>query len=165
MSIFGSINSVTISGNLGREPDFNVSVDGMPIASFSIAVDGWDGKTKKPKTMWLKVTAFDKIAENVEKWTKKGTTVAVIGRLDENKWTTKDGIEKSMWQVVATDVTVLKNGVERQERTAAASSNDYLDALKKLGITPNDMALFAQAKAQQAQSSEEQPSNPLDDTP
>ena len=118
MSIFGSVNQVSFSGHTG-DTTFNMTKDGLPIANFSIAVDGWDAKAQASKTMWMKIACFGKLAETVEKFVSKGTKVVASGRLDEQEWTDKEGNLRKSYQVIATDVVI----VEKSKAQRAAEES------------------------------------------
>lgn len=118
MSIFGSVNQVTFGGYTG-DTFFNMSKDGLPIVNFSIAVEGWDSKAQASKTMWMKVSAFGKLAETCEKYISKGTKVVASGRLDENEYTDKEGNLRKSYSVIATDIVI----VEKSKAQRAAEQS------------------------------------------
>lgn len=130
MPIFSSFNQITVSGNVGQDPDFNVSSAGLPIEKFSVAVSGWDNKNKAEKTMWMKVVCFGKLAEQSEKWLQKGSGVIVSGYLDENNWTDKEGLPHKTFQIVANSVNIYKSankGKTQVERQAENPRRDLED--------------------------------------
>lgn len=78
-----SINTLTLHGNLGDDPELKTSQGGKMFCNFSIATeDGW-GENKK--TNWHRCTAFGKTAEIIAKYVKKGHEVVVQGSVDYNK--------------------------------------------------------------------------------
>lgn len=135
MSIFGSVNNVTFSGHTG-ETSFNMSKDGLPIASFSIAVDGWDSKAQASKTMWMKIACFGRLAETAEKFINKGTKVVATGRLDEQEWTDKEGNLRKSYQVIATDVVI----VEKSKAQRAAEESRKAPPESKYNASKYDPA-------------------------
>jgi len=98
------LNQIIIAGNLGKDPEMFYSSEGNAIASFSLAFRG----SKKDKTGWLKVTAFGKLAEIVEKYLHKGARVAVSGILDSNKWKTDDGQNRTSFKIIANNLEFIK---------------------------------------------------------
>jgi len=91
-------------GRLGKDPDeIKVTGDGKAYVQFSLAVD--QGKNQ---TMWLQVTAWEKQAEAVEKYAGKGTLVFVQGRLQVQKYTDKQHIERTSVEINATNVQILE---------------------------------------------------------
>jgi len=101
----GSVNKVTLLGNLGRDPEVRSSQDGSKIVSFSVATtESWRDKStgeRKDRTEWHRVVVFNpNLAEICEKYLKRGSKVYVEGQLQTRKWQDKDGIERFTTEVV-----------------------------------------------------------------
>lgn len=118
MSIFGSLNQISISGYVGGDPEFNFTKDGTAIDKFSVAIDSWDFSANAKKTIWMNIVVFGKLAETCEKWVGKGTKVVVSGRFDENEWTDKEGNRRKSHSIIASEVVI----VEKAESVKAASA-------------------------------------------
>jgi single-strand DNA-binding protein len=100
-----SINQVNLMGRLTRDPEVRSTSSGKTIASFSIAVDR---PGKDDATDFFDVTVWEKLAEIVAQYTKKGSKVYVSGRLQLDRWET-DGDKRSKISVVANDVVFLES--------------------------------------------------------
>lgn len=101
----GSVNKVTLLGNLGADPDIRRTQDGRPIANFSVATsESWRDKStgeKKEKTEWHRVVVFSEgLAKIVEQYLKKGSKVYLEGMLVTRKWQDKDGVDRYSTEVV-----------------------------------------------------------------
>ena len=96
------MNSVNIVGRLTRDPELRYTVEELAIASFVVAVDRYAKKDKK-EADFITVKCFGKTAEFVEKWTGKGLTIAVHGRIHTGTYD-KDGERRQFFEVVADDV-------------------------------------------------------------
>lgn len=101
----GSVNKVTLVGNLGRDPEVRTMSDGGIIVTLSIATsERWHDKAsgeKKERTEWHKVVIFnDKIADVAERYLKKGNSVYIEGALQTRKWQDQSGVEKYSTEVV-----------------------------------------------------------------
>ena len=85
------MNSVVIVGRVGRDASegFRAFDSGKMKASFSVAVNRWDSKTKSEVTDWYNVDIWDKQAEFAAEYVKKGRLVAVDGAIANNKWIDK----------------------------------------------------------------------------
>lgn len=85
------MNSVVIVGRVGRDASegFRAFDSGKMKASFSVAVNRWDSKTKSEVTDWYNVDIWDKQAEFAAEYVKKGRLVAVDGTIANNKWIDK----------------------------------------------------------------------------
>lgn len=82
------MNKCVMIGRIVRDPDIRQTQSEMTVARFSIAVDR---RTKGGGADFPSCVAFGKVAESIGKWLKKGTKVAVEGRLQTGSYTNKDG--------------------------------------------------------------------------
>lgn len=97
-----SFNNCTFSGNVGRDPEARYFEDGKMVANFSIAVEG----RKKDETLWLTVKIWNKPAQTILDYVKKGSKIIVSGELQQETWT-KDGVEKSRMTLNCQNFTLL----------------------------------------------------------
>jgi len=106
-----SVNKVILVGHLGRDPEVRTTQDGTMVVSFSIATsEKYKDKQSneyKQTTEWHNISVFGKAAEFCDKYLKKGSLVYVEGSIRSNKWTDKDGIQRTGVQIRATEVTAL----------------------------------------------------------
>ncbi|WP_131117279.1 single-stranded DNA-binding protein [Lichenihabitans psoromatis] len=101
----GSVNKVTLIGNLGKDPQVRRMNSGEAVVNLTIATsETWRDKAsgeRKEKTEWHNVVIFNEnIAKVAEQYLKKGSKVYVEGQLQTRKWTDKDGAEKYTTEVV-----------------------------------------------------------------
>jgi single-strand DNA-binding protein len=101
----GSVNKVTLVGNLGKDPEVRNAQSGMKIVNLTIATsDSWNDKTsgeRKEQTEWHRVVIMnDRLADVAEKYLKKGSKVYVEGKLQTRKWTDNAGQEKYTTEVL-----------------------------------------------------------------
>src|SRR6266487_4850832 len=109
-------NYCTFVGNAGRAPEVRTTADGTTIASFSLAVSTWNREAEgKGEPIWLRIVAFGKLAETVEKFVKKGSQVLVAGRLSVREYTTKDGKERTAVEIIAQSIEVQHMEKKQQE--------------------------------------------------
>ncbi len=97
------LNQCTLTGNLGADPEVFYSSEGNPVATFNIAFH-----SSKKKTCWIKVTAFSKLAEVCQKYLHKGARIAIIGTLDQSRWETDEGIQRSSFHLIANTLEFIK---------------------------------------------------------
>jgi len=98
----GSVNRVTLIGNVGKQPDIRAMQNGDKVANFSLATsESWKAKdgSKQEKTEWSRIVVFGKLAEIVEKYVHKGSKVYVSGKLQTRKYE-KDGQDHYTTEVV-----------------------------------------------------------------
>lgn len=104
------LNKIMLIGNLGKDPDFNVTPDGTPVAKFSLAVSrnvkNRSGERVK-ETEWFNIVAWRQLAEICEKYLHKGSKVYIEGRLTQRKYTDKEGIQRTAVEVTANEMVML----------------------------------------------------------
>jgi single-strand DNA-binding protein len=91
------------TGNLTRDPEIKYGSTGNAFVNFSIAVSRKD-KNGEEKVSFFDVTAFGSVAENVANSLVKGNRVLVSGRIEQSKWTDKEGNERTSYKVIADEV-------------------------------------------------------------
>ena len=102
----GSVNKVTLVGNLGRDPEVRAMQNGDKIVQLSVATsDRWKDKStgeQRERTEWHRVVIFnDALGRIAEQYLKKGSTVYLEGQLQTRKWTDQQsGQEKYTTEVV-----------------------------------------------------------------
>ena len=116
------MNTVTIAGNLTRDPELRFLDGGAATAGFGLAVSRrWFDKTKNDwneVTSFFDVVAWRTLADNVAENLKKGDRVVVTGRLEQRSWE-KDGEKRSKVEIVAEDIaSSLKFASKGQNNTA-----------------------------------------------
>jgi len=93
---------LTIVGRVGRDPEVRYAKSGEPIVSFSVAVsETWNkAGEKQERTTWFNCTAFGNTAKVARDYVKKGTLLLIVGRIQTDEWTDKDGNQKKGWKVI-----------------------------------------------------------------
>jgi single-strand DNA-binding protein len=82
------MNSVSLVGSLGKDPEIKNTQSGTTICKFSLATN--DGFGDKKKTNWHNIIAFGKTAENASKYLKKGSKCGILGEIEYSEYD-KDG--------------------------------------------------------------------------
>ena len=105
-----SENTVTIVGNLTRDPELRFISSGHATANLSIAVNRkWMNKQTsqwEEQVSFFDVVCWRELAENVSESLTKGTRVTVTGRLEQRSWEDpKDGAKRSKVEIVADEVS------------------------------------------------------------
>ncbi len=101
----GSLNKVTLIGNLGGDPEIRRTQDGRPIANFTIATsESWRDKNtgeKREKTEWHRIVCFNEgLCKVIEQYVKKGSKLYIEGALQTRKWQDQSGQDKYTTEVV-----------------------------------------------------------------
>jgi len=136
------VNKVILVGNVGNAPEFRVMPNGNGVANVSIATsESWKDKTsgeKKEKTEWHRVVFFNRLAEIVEQYVKKGSKLYIEGRLQTRSWE-QDGVKRYTTEIVASEMQMLDS-----RGSAGASPGDNLFGQDQASAKP---APAAQAQA------------------
>jgi single-strand DNA-binding protein len=105
------INKVILVGNLGKDPEVRYSSSGSAIANITVATgDSWKDKQtgeKQERTEWHRVVFFNRLAEVVGEYLKKGAKVYIEGRIQTRKWQDKDGQDRYTTEIVASEMQML----------------------------------------------------------
>ena len=101
----GSINKVTLIGNLGADPEIRQTQDGNPIANLRVATnETWRDKAtgeRRERVEWHRVTIFNEsLARISEQYLKKGSKVYIEGQLQTRKWQDQSGQDRYTTEVV-----------------------------------------------------------------
>jgi single-strand DNA-binding protein len=123
----GSLNKVTLIGNLGKDPEIRNAQSGMKIVNLTVATsDSWNDKAsgeRKEQTEWHRVVIMnDRLADVAERYLKKGSKVYLEGKLQTRKWTDNAGQEK-----YTTEVLLGRFGAEMLllDRNPNSNGEDY----------------------------------------
>ena len=106
-----SVNRIFIIGNVGQTPTIRTAGE-TKIASFTVATT--ERFKDKEETEWHNVSVFGKLAEVVEKYVDKGTQLYVEGRIKTEKYTDKNGVERTATRVIANTIQMLGGKKESQ---------------------------------------------------
>lgn len=133
-----SVNRVIIVGNLGKDPEIRYTSAGKPIANLTVATsESWKDKNtgqKQERAEWHRVTFFDKLAEIVGQYLKKGSKIYLEGKLQTRMWKDKDGQDRYTTEIVGSEMKMLGGKNDGESRAAPApatsnSGNDFDDSI------------------------------------
>jgi single-strand DNA-binding protein len=106
-----SVNKVILIGNLGKDPEVKFTPNGVPVAKFSLATNErfkdkageWQDRTE-----WHNIVAWQRLAEIVGEYVKKGSKIYIEGRLQTSSWEDKQsGEKKYRTEIVVSDLVLL----------------------------------------------------------
>ncbi len=104
------VNKVILVGNLGNDPEVRYMPNGNAVANVSLATsDTWKDKNtgeQQEKTEWHRVVFFNRLAEIVEQYVKKGSKLYIEGRLQTRSWE-QDGVKRYTTEIVANEMQML----------------------------------------------------------
>ena len=112
------LNKVILIGNLGRDPEVRYLPSGDAVANFSIATsENWKDRNgqRQERTEWHNISMFGRLAEIAGQYLKKGSKVYIEGRIQSRKYTGKDGIERTAYEIACNEMKMLGSKAEGGE--------------------------------------------------
>ena len=122
-----NFNKVMLGGRLTADPELKQTQSGIPVASFSIAVNRRFGAKdgNQPQADFFNVTAWRATAEFVSRYFKKGSSIFVVGTIQNRSWTDPQGVKHYATDIVADEVSFVDS---RNEGPAAGQGMYTPDA-------------------------------------
>jgi single-strand DNA-binding protein len=116
-----SLNKVMLIGFVGGDPEVRFTTDQKAVANFSVAtLEHWkDGDERKEATTWHRCQAWGKVGELAGGLLKKGSPVYVEGRLKSRTYTDKDGIERTVFEIIVDEFSALASKQETADEKQA----------------------------------------------
>lgn len=114
-----NFNSVTLGGRLTAAPEIKQTQSGISVCSFSIAVNRRGKSGEERVTDFFNVTAWRATAEFVHKYFTKGSSILLVGSLQNRQWTDSQGVKHYATDVIADEVTF----VDSRGESAAAQAD------------------------------------------
>jgi single-strand DNA-binding protein len=108
-----SFNKILLMGNLTRDPQLSYTPSQTAVVDFGLATNRkWTDKdgSQRDETCFVDCRAFGRMAENINKFFKKGRPIFVEGRLSFDQWTGQDGVKRSKHRVTVENFTFLPGG-------------------------------------------------------
>ena len=121
-----NLNKVILGGRLTADPELKQTPSGVSVSTFSVAVNrrfGSKDQASQPQADFFNVTAWRATAEFVSKYFRKGSSICVIGTLQNRSWTDQQGVKHYATDIVADEVTFVDSRSE-----SASSPAPYADA-------------------------------------
>jgi single-strand DNA-binding protein len=126
-----SVNKVILLGNVGKDPEIRSTPGGVMVANFSLATSD---RTKdaqgnwQDRTEWHSLVAFNRTAEIIRDYVKKGTKLYVEGKLQTSSWDDKTtGAKKYRTEIIVNDLSLLSG------REEGSGSGGYSRAASSAG--------------------------------
>ena len=116
-----SLNKAILIGRLGRDPEVRYMPNGEAVCNFSIATDEtWKDQSgqRQTKTEWHAITLYRRMAEVAGQYLKKGSQVYIEGRIQSRKYTGKDGIERTAYEIIGSEMKMLGGGNDGGQQNA-----------------------------------------------
>ena len=112
------VNKVFLLGNVGKDPEIRATAGGMTIASFTLATADRkkEGANWVDSTEWHNIVCFQRTAEVVRDYVKKGSQILVEGKITNRSWDDKEsGQKRYKTEILVNELTLLGGGSGRGE--------------------------------------------------
>lgn len=108
-----SVNKATLLGRVGKDPDVRQTPNGIKVVNFSLATSR---KIKgEDQTQWHRIAAYDKVAEIIAQYVRKGSLLYIEGEIKYGKYTNRDGIEQNTTDIVANQIQLIGPRPQQQD--------------------------------------------------
>ena len=115
------MNQITIVGNVGSDPEISTSTNGIKSAKYSIAVTKKNKDEKK--TTWFRIIQFRYSAEFAENYIIKGMKILIVGEIEIDEYTDKNGIKQKSIQIIGEKCEIMSSLERDSNRDSESQSN------------------------------------------
>jgi len=137
-----SLNRCELIGYLGGDAELKYTPSGAAVATMSIATNNnWTGKdgTKHEETEWTRLVVWNKLAEVVGEYCKKGNQIYVAGRLKTRSWEDKDKVKRYTTEIVVNELIFLGGGKGAGKSEPPAPTDAEAPSQSQQEETRNDL--------------------------
>jgi single-strand DNA-binding protein len=122
-----SVNKVILVGNVGKDPEIKFLPSGLPVANFSLATSERfkdKGGEWQDRTEWHNLTAYQKVAEIIRDYVKRGSKLYIEGRIQTRSWDDQaSGQKKYRTEIIINDLVLLSGRGEGESTGGGSRSN------------------------------------------
>jgi single-strand DNA-binding protein len=124
-----SVNKVILLGNVGKDPEVKFLPSGLPVANLTLATSDRFKDTAgewQDRTEWHNLTAYQRVAEIIRDYVKKGSKLYVEGRIQTRSWDDKaSGQKKYRTEVIVNDIVLLSGRGEGEAVSARSNTASF----------------------------------------
>lgn len=128
------LNKVILIGRLGKDPEVRYMPNGEAVCNFSVATsESWKDQNgqRQERTEWHNITMYRKLAEIAGQYLKKGSQVYLEGKIQSQKYTDKNGAERTVYDIIANEMKMLGGNTQapaqKQQPAQAQTQDDISD--------------------------------------
>ena len=118
-----NFNKVILGGRLTAEPELKQTQSGIPVVSFSVAINRRVAKNAEQKADFINCRAWRERAEFLARYFHKGSSISIVGTLQQNNWTDQQGVKRTSYEVVADEINFVDSAAE--SKSSGQSYNPY----------------------------------------
>jgi single-strand DNA-binding protein len=109
-----NFNKVILGGRLTAEPELKQTTNGIPVVSFSVAINRKVAKGAEQKTDFINCRAWRQTAEFISRYFHKGSCISIVGQLQQNSWTDQQGAKRTSYEVLVDEVAFVDSASENR---------------------------------------------------
>ena len=120
------LNKVILIGYLGRDPEVRYMPQGDAVCNFSIATsESWKDQSgqRQERSEWHNITLYRRLAEVAGQYLKKGSQVYIEGKIQSRKYTDKQGIERTAYEIIGNEMKMLGGRSDSQPAQSPQQSS------------------------------------------
>lgn len=155
----GCLNKVLLIGNVGRDPEVRYTQAGKAVANFTLATkESWNGNDgkKQERTEWHRCVAWEKTAEVIGEWVKKGSRVHLEGTIQTREWTNKENVKQYTTEIVVQKVIFLDDKKAAADRRESGGERQSAPGREETGGRREESGGRSAAPARDASGPEEE---------
>ena len=119
------MNKLTIIGNLTADPELRVTSNQISVCSFTVAVNRKRKVEGQPEADFFNVTAWRASAEFVSKYFRKGSSICIVGSLQNRTWTDQQGAKHYATDIIADEISFVDSRNDSQGASAPYTPDAY----------------------------------------
>lgn len=117
-----NLNKVILGGRLTSDPELKTTQSGLSVVSFSVAVNRKTKQGEDQKADFFNVTAWRQTAEFVSRYFRKGSSICIVGSLQNSSWTNQQGQKQVRTDIVADEVMFVDSKSDGGQTTAQGAN-------------------------------------------
>lgn len=119
------LNKVILIGRLGKDPETRLMPNGEAVCNFSVATsETWNDRNgqRQERTEWHNVTMYRRLAEITGQYLKKSSQVYLEGKIQSRKYTDKNGVERTAYDIIVNEMKMLGGGGNDVQQAQSAQA-------------------------------------------
>ena len=119
------LNKVILIGRLGKDPETRLMPNGEAVCNFSVATsETWNDRNgqRQERTEWHNVTMYRRLAEIAGQYLKKSSQVYLEGKIQSRKYTDKNGVERTAYDIIVNEMKMLGGGGNDVQQAQSAQA-------------------------------------------
>lgn len=122
-----NMNKVILGGRLTADPELKKTQNGIPVVSFNVAINRrYTGEGKEQVTDFISCVAWEKTAEFVCAWFRKGSSISVVGAIQTRTWTDAQNCKRYATEVKVDEAYFVDSKSDAQNGAGAVQGGDYM---------------------------------------